>query len=588
VGWTGVDPGAEEPDVCAGGESLKSNMKINRIARLVQHNALARHALFLAAALLSILLVGYHFGTFDQIVHLPFLKATADPGLFPNDAFVAMRREQLSYFWLFFLPLYRAGALEISLFMGQFLATYLTFWALWELSMTLFQDPLAAGVTVIGFIVPHVGFVGFPVIEFSLLSRTFVLPFLLLAVNLYLRRQYGLAFLVMGLMYNLNLLMTNFMVAMLLFASLIEWRRTGWRGLLTQIGAFLLAASPVLLWKFTQGDHLDWSLRPEWLSAFTRGTIYTIFYLFSFNPPSILLTLGGICALILFGIARKTIPSSLHQQTLTRMMLAAVMILLVETVTTLWLPVTWIVQLQISRVGLFVLIFGYMAYAGAIVRLWQTGSLPGSNALLLVGSLGAGLTPLFPMAGWLTARRLKQVRWKMALAGVGLCLSASAIFGMVTPFWSPGIHIYAESTPWIDVQQWAREHTPKEAVFLTPPQNFGIYTPDWRVYSERATVVELGELLEVALKPEYYETWKARFNTLLPGLLERFAGNLFENQAMTGQAYHHLSAAALLQTACAYRADYLVFDQAYRQNFPVLYENEGYRIYDLRQQKVCH
>jgi hypothetical protein len=388
-------------------------------------------------------------------------------------------------------------------------------------------------------------------------------------------------------MYNLNLLMTNFVVAMLLFASLVEWRRLGWRSLLTQIGVFLLAASPVLLWKISQGSHLDWSLRPEWLSTFTRGTIYTIFYLFSFNPPSILLTLGGVCALILFGIARKTIPARAHQQALTSMLLAAVLILLVETVTTLWLPITWIVQLQIARVGLFILIFSYVSYAGAVVQLWRKGSLPGANALLMIGSLWGGLTPLFPMAGWLAARWLKRMSWAIALAGSAVCLMAAILFGLTTPFWGPGIHVYAETTPWIDVQKWARDHTPKEAVFLTPPQNFGIYSPDWRVYSERSTVVEIVDLLEIALKPEYYETWKARFNTLLPGLLERFAGNLFANQEMIENAYNHLPGATLLQVACTYRADYLVFDKAYRQDFPVLYENEKYTVYDLRRQGSC-
>ena len=50
----------------------------------------------LTAALLSILLIGYHFGTFDQNVHIPFLKATADPSLYPGDAFVALRDPPIS------------------------------------------------------------------------------------------------------------------------------------------------------------------------------------------------------------------------------------------------------------------------------------------------------------------------------------------------------------------------------------------------------------------------------------------------------------------------------------------------------------
>ena len=63
-----------------------------------------RYALFLAAALAAIWISGYHFGTFDQVIHIPFIKKFADPGLYPGDAFLDLRNEHYSYFWLMFLP----------------------------------------------------------------------------------------------------------------------------------------------------------------------------------------------------------------------------------------------------------------------------------------------------------------------------------------------------------------------------------------------------------------------------------------------------------------------------------------------------
>jgi hypothetical protein len=41
----------------------------------------ATHLLYLAATIVTVLLIGYYFGTFDEAMHVPFLKASANPGL---------------------------------------------------------------------------------------------------------------------------------------------------------------------------------------------------------------------------------------------------------------------------------------------------------------------------------------------------------------------------------------------------------------------------------------------------------------------------------------------------------------------------
>ena len=142
----------------------------------------------------------------------------------------------------------------------------------------------------------------------------------------------------------------------------------------------------------------------------------------------------------------------------------------------------------------------------------------------------------------------------------------------------------------MDVQNWARQNTPQEAVFITPPQEVGLYTPDWRTFSERGTVAELYDLFEIALKPDYLAVWQPRFEALAPGALERFNGNFFENQAIIRQAYNGLSTSDFLAIACRYKAAYLVMEQAAGPaggDLPVVYENEQYRVYDLRPRANC-
>jgi hypothetical protein len=107
---------------------------LKSLADRFHHSAVQRHLLFLAAALVTIAVIGYHFGTFDQAIHIPFLKKYADPSLFPGDAFFEMRHQHYSFFWFLFLPFYKWGALEVVLFVVHVFITYFTYWALWTLS----------------------------------------------------------------------------------------------------------------------------------------------------------------------------------------------------------------------------------------------------------------------------------------------------------------------------------------------------------------------------------------------------------------------------------------------------------------------
>ena len=153
-----------------------------------------QYLLFSIASFITILFMGYYFGTFDQSSHIPYLKKFAYPSLFPNDKFFDIRFFHYSFFWFIFIPFYRMGILEISMFITHFLATFLTFWAIWNLAKTLFKNPVASFLAIIVFIFPHIGFAEAPIFEFSLLNRTFVLPFLLIAINLYLNKKYTYAF----------------------------------------------------------------------------------------------------------------------------------------------------------------------------------------------------------------------------------------------------------------------------------------------------------------------------------------------------------------------------------------------------------
>jgi hypothetical protein len=121
---------------------------------------------------------------------------------------------------------------------------------------------------------------------------------------------------------------------------------------------------------------------------------------------------------------------------------------------------------------------------------------------------------------------------------LAILLAFSSLGFFVMNLWKPGIQIYTKPSGWVEIANWARKNTAKEALFITPPQEVGMYQPDWRVFSERGTVVTLYDLFEIALKPDYYSIWKPRFESVAPGALGQFRGNFFENREITRKAFY--------------------------------------------------
>jgi len=552
------------------------------VANRIAQTPARRHLLFLAATVVTVLFVGYHFGTFDQTIHIPFLKKFANPGLYPGDPFLELRMQHYSYFWFLLQPLYRAGLLELGLFVGHVATVYGTFWALWGLSQTLFQDDLAAVFTVVAFVFPHVGFAGFPVIEFSLLNRTFVLPFLLVAFNLYLQRRVIAAYALLGVMYNLHVISAQFVLAMFLFAGLLELRRVKWWRIGLGLVVFLAAAAPVLLWKL--GDSpIDLTSRPEWFTIIARGNLYNLFYLLPPYPHILLVTASGFAALLLFGIARRLPRADPLDYTVTLFIGAALIILGVQIITAQWLPITIIIQSQIIRAGMFVLIFGYIYFAAYLADQYRRRTWATFDFAALLGSYVFIVLPSAPLVVWCFLRLVRAQAWRRLLVGGTLVVSLATMFGVGLGYdmWEPGLHIYGPKTDWEAAQVWARDNTPVDALFITPPQIWWLYQSDWRVFSERSTVATLSELLEAAFAPDYLDYWKPRFEALAPGALEQFRGDYFENKRLTAAAYYGLTTTDFVSLGKRFRADYLVIEKPHAYDLPVVYENQHFVIYAL-------
>jgi hypothetical protein len=557
------------------------------VAALLAGSRWRQHLLFALASAVAVIAVGYHVGTGDQSIHLPFLARWADPSLFPGDRFLDLRHTHYSFFWLLFVPVAQAGVLAATMLVVHVIATYLTFWAFYALARTLWNDPLAALLAVVVLLLPHLSFGAFPLFEFLLLPRTFVLPFTLLAMILHLRGRFQLACAVLGVVFNLHVISAGLMMVLLGFDALRRGRRLGPTRLLGGAALFVAAAAPVLGWWLTSPQRAV-AIDRDWLRTVSDGALQNAFALVSPHFYVWICTVSSLGGLAMIWLARRGRPRQAHDRAVDSFVLAGLGVLAVQVVTTTWLPVVAIVQAQILRVGVPLLILGYLHFAELLSRTYREGGLDRAGLAVLTAATTLLSVAAFPVV-------LFAGRRVLARAAVGRALAPAVIGGLVVvnvtvalayDAWRPGVYPGPGDSAWVRCQMWARDHTPRDAVFVTPPHLWWLYLPDWRVHSERSTVVTLSELLEIAFAPEYAPVWRERFEALVPGAQARFAGDYFANARLTGEVYRGLPTNRLLEVARRYGASFAVVERPSPHPLPVAWENEGFVVHDVSRAAV--
>jgi hypothetical protein len=556
---------------------------IVRISHYLQKHPFQRHLVFLGLALLAIAVNGYHFGTFDQVFHLTFLKKFVSPELYPNDVFLNLRWYHFSYFWFLFIPLFKIGLLEIGMFFVHVLTVYGTLWMFWELSNLLFKNQTANLLIVLALVFPHLGFPGFQIIEFSLLNRTFVLPFLLGSIWLYLKNKKIWAFLLLGLMFNLHVIYAVFVLCMFLLDEAIRFQFKFWKKPVLQIIIFMIAGLPVLIWRMGTGDGIDLTLRPEMLDLAARGLLFTVYFPVSTIPHVIGNLIAGIATAWGFILGYHHLPNNEQHRTMRNFVYAIAVLIAVGTLASYLLPITIILQMQILRAGVFLLYFGMLYLSGFIGEQYRQHRLKTSGFLLISLSFILFITPLFTILLWHLLKLLNRSRFSPAwLIPVVIIIQAVTVLAASqTGLWEPGWHIYGPQSPWRDVQEWARARTPLDSRFISPPHIFWHYTPDWRVFSERASVVTIPEIMELPFDPGFAASFQERFEAVAPGAIDAFNGDYMRSLEITEKAFYTNSEINFEELGCRFSADYLVVEREHPYNLTMVYQNEGFIVYQL-------
>lgn len=556
------------------------------LAHVLEKKPYRKHILFAGLTILTVILYGYYTGTFDQVSHIPFLKKSVDPTLFPHDKYFDLRLTHYSFFWQFFIPFYKVGLLEIALFITHVGVVYLTFWGIWQLTHTLFQDTLVSLLAVCAMLFPHFGFSGFPFLEFSLLNRTFALPFELFALHWYFQKKTYRAVILLGILFNVHVVSVNFLMAMILLDMIMRIKSLGVPHIVKHIVLFIAFASPVLVWRLNKpsaGVVANW----EWFDILDRGVFAHLFHFISIEAIYIpLITLGGVASVVitLLCLRRRHQDATMTDTDISaqHFVYAGILVLCVQCVASYVVPSALIIQAQITRVGVFLILFCYIyasAYVAERIRDRHTQHTAFVWFLVLIFSF----TPfLFLLVYWLRKHLhgLRMIQPLIILCIVGYAGALALAYYFV--LWRPGVHIYPSDNAFNQVQRWAKDNTSKDAIFITPPHMFWLYDVEWRVLSERSSVSTISELLEAAFDPGYISYWKPRFEDVAPGALAKFNRNFYVNLALTARAYRSLDTQDVLRIGQKYDATYVVTEKPFVHKLPLIYENEEYRVYAIR------
>jgi len=153
------------------------------------------------------------------------------------------------------------------------------------------------------------------------------------------------------------------------------------------------------------------------------------------------------------------------------------------------------------------------------------------------------------------------------LCAVGLGRSRQVrLLGRLYDWFGPEITLSDVSGPETEVVRYVREHTPEDAVFLTPP-NFGRF----RLTARRAIVVDFKAFL---FQDKGMAQWRAR----LEDCYGQVSKSGFDVVGEMDDSYRRITTESILLVAGKYQVSYAVLYSGTPCDFPVLFRNSVYKV----------
>jgi len=582
---------------------------------------LACACLLLAGA--QLFFAGYSFGVGNQTIQVPLLQRAVNHALYARDAMITTTAADYPTFFFRILAI-PAHVIPIRTlyYLLQIVTAAGVFAAVFALARAMFADWLSGAAAALLLVAGHhQALAGDGLYSIGFTHTFAVFPLAIVALALAYRGRYAWAFAMAGVLFNLHALTAAYLLVLLGGAWIADRPRFSRGLLLAFIG--IVTAAPTLIVMLSHRQAFD----TQWLTLTrVRSADHSFpsawWQAGSAELPRFAL-LAGLFALSL-GVR---MDRRVRRKSIAMMVAAAALFAAGYVFTDLW-PVPLVVRAQLFRCSRLIMVLMLLHIAYAAVCAWR-GRRPLEIIAAALLALTLALPPLLPMLpiAFAVALVVVLINGRLSIAQsiaagvvIFICVAARSDLGFslfaapshFMPNWRIGVgilclalavaSIYIARLPprprlaargvialfagallvaagaqpprdgWTWAQLWARDHTPTDAVFLTPVQPGG-----FRLQSQRAIVGEWRDGTQLYFSSKFAPMWWDRISALQPGILVDSAGRHILSH---GRSMETLDDEALVDLAHKFGATHIILPRGGRpRGLTPVYYNPDYAIY---------
>ena len=591
----------------------------------------------LTLGLFSLFIRGYSYGAGNHRFQLPMIFKAVKDSLYPNDYLFAFNHGN-SFYYSFVAFFNQFMGIEHVLFFLYVIATFFYVLAVYKLSYYLFKNKLIGYLAVLLLIImkPSLGTdMTFRAITYHI---TLAIPILLFSLYFFLRQRYIWSFLLLGTGFNLHALSAFHLLALYGIYFILRFTHINKLRYILGAALFFIITAPLILFSDTT-SHSLFSADPSWVSLL-KGLDFSHSFPFQWSAHHYLITIVLLVVGVLSYVSlhRMTFFKSnkeTHHNILT-FCVGFIFLGIMGVVFTQLYPIEFVIAAQLFRSTLFlstlIVIYAsafmyhlfhskcafatYVSFAlfaslffydyvalylllPALVYLLYKKNVPYLKPVMIVGYgisvillllyslftqdyailtaimrhvsvpfiIFIVLCVLFYFFTFIPQRTFPQNYTSFIL--VLIVFSGASLYWHEDSFSEHFGYPYVPSdNPWMNTMLWIEQETPETALFLIPP-----HRREFRAFAKRSVYVET-DSGPVYFSKDAADEWVTR--------LTRIGVHPSDITTPTVQeAYRSLSAEDILVLAQEYGIDHVVYPLEPELDFPVLYENTGYRVYAL-------
>ncbi len=469
-------------------------------------------------ALLSIIIRGYTFGLGDQVINLPLIFKTQNPQFYPQDYFFSAQPEKLSFFYSTTGKLISIfGNTETTIFIIYAVCITLFFLVYSKLAEKIQKNGFAWFLSLLFIIIPyHIGGSAIMTLETALSPRAVGHIFSLLVLYFIFSRKYTVSFLILGLELLFHPLSALY-AGIILYSHLYFVEKEHKIKTLLK-GTFILIIFSLFINSELLPQFLPSTFRFSeniWIEILKLRNPYAFPVLWKIRGWMSLIL--GITPLIVYLIMhlRKNKKLTFLNKSLLNILLVSFATMIFQLFFTSIIPLTPVIKLQLGRIWLFPVIFSFICLSIFVVQIIQYFKI-NEKIIISISLLILSFASLYKVS-WFRKTQIPE---------------------------------------WQEVQQWARNNTSQQCVFLVPFTSEG-----FRVYSQRPTTGEYKDGTLSFYSPDFAYLWKNRLDDLY---------NWEKNDDKT-----------LRELQEKYNFSFIISETYFSDNLNLIFKNNVYRIYAM-------